>query len=122
MFLKIGKKLAMQTIDLEDFNKVDLRIGTILKAEVFEKAKNPSYKIWVDLGPDLGVKKSSAQVTTHYSLSDLIGKQVLCVCNLKPRQIADFMSEVLITGFTSNVGGIFLATSDVLVPNGARLH
>ena len=112
----------MQTIDLEDFNKIDLRIGTILKAEVFEKAKKPAYKIWVDLGPDLGIKKSSAQVTVHYSLADLPGKQVRCVCNFQPRQIADFMSEVLITGFTSNDGGIFLATSDLPVPNGARLH
>lgn len=112
----------MQTIDLEDFNKIELRIGTILKAELFEKARKPAYKIWVDLGPDLGIKKSSAQVTVHYSLADLPGKQVICVCNFQPRQIADFMSEVLITGFTSNVGGIFLATSDVLVPNGARLH
>jgi tRNA-binding protein len=122
MPLKIGKKLAMQTIDLEDFNKIELRIGTILKAELFEKAKKPAYKIWVDLGPELGVKKSSAQVTVHYSLADLPGKQVLCVCNLEPRQIADFMSEVLITGFSSQEGGIFLATSDVPAPNGARLH
>ncbi|MBS4071549.1 MAG: tRNA-binding protein [Algoriphagus sp.] len=112
----------MQTIDLEDFNKIELRIGTIQRAELFEKAKKPAYKIWVDLGPDLGVKKSSAQVTVHYSLSDLPGKQVLCVCNLKPRQIADFMSEVLITGFSSSEGGIFLATSDLPAPNGARLH
>jgi tRNA-binding protein len=122
MFLKIGKKRTMQTIDLEDFNKIELRIGTIQKAELFEKAKKPAYKIWVDLGPDLGIKKSSAQITTLYSLSDLPGKQVLCVCNLEPRQIADFMSEVLITGFSSLEGGIALATSDLPVPNGARLH
>ena len=112
----------MQTIDLEDFNKIDLRIGTILKAEVFEKAKKPAYKIWVDLGPDLGIKKSSAQLTVHYQPEDLLGKQVLCVCNLAPRQVADFMSEVLITGFSSTEGGIWIATADQPVPNGAPLH
>jgi tRNA-binding protein len=122
MFLKIGKKLAMQTIDLEDFNKIELRIGTVIQAEKFDKARKPSYKIWIDLGPDLGVKKSSAQVTVHYSPSQLIGKQVICVCNFKPRQIADFMSEVLVTGFSDADGGIVLATSDLPAPNGAKLH
>lgn len=112
----------MQTIDLEDFNKIDLRIGTVIKTELFEKAKKPAYKIWIDLGPELGIKKSSAQVTQHYKSSDLLGKQVVCVCNLKPRQIADFMSEVLVTGFTAENGGIILAGSDQPVPNGQRLH
>jgi tRNA-binding protein len=122
MFLKIGKKRTMQTIDLEDFNKIELRIGTVIKAEVFDKAKKPAYKIWIDLGPEIGIKKSSAQVTVHYSPSELLGKQVLCVCNFKPRQIADFMSEVLVTGFSDSEGGIILATSDLAAPNGARLH
>jgi tRNA-binding protein len=122
MFLKIGKKLAMQTIDLEDFNKIELRIGTVIQAEKFDKARKPSFKIWIDLGPELGVKKSSAQVTVHYSPSQLIGKQVICVCNFKPRQIADFMSEVLVTGFSDANGGIVLATSDLPAPNGAKLH
>jgi tRNA-binding protein len=112
----------MQTIDLEDFNKIDLRIGTVIKTELFEKAKKPAYKIWIDLGPELGIKKSSAQVTQHYKSSDLLGKQVVCVCNLKPRQIADFMSEVLVTGFTAENGGIILAGADQPVPNGQRLH
>jgi tRNA-binding protein len=112
----------MQTIDMEDFSKIDLRVGTIIQAEVFEKAHKPAYKIWIDLGNDLGVKKSSAQVRDLYLPEDLIGRQVLCVCNFKPRQIADFMSEVLVTGFTSNEGGIVLASVERTVPNGAKLH
>ena len=112
----------MQTIDIEDFNKIDLRVGTIVRVEKFEKARNPAYKIWIDLGEELGTKKSSAQVTFHYSPDDLIGKQVICVCNFKPRQIADFMSEVLVTGFTSEAGGIVISTVERPVSNGAKLH
>lgn len=112
----------MQTIDIEVFNKIEMRIGTITKVELFEKAKKPAYKIWIDLGEELGIRKSSAQVIAYYQSSDLLGKQVICVCNLKPRQIADFMSEVLVTGFTSEIGGVVLAVSDLPVPNGQRLH
>ena len=112
----------MQTIDLEDFKKIDFRVGTVLRVEVFEKARKPAYQVWVDLGPELGIKKSSAQLTVHYSPEELLGKQVLCICNLAPRQVADFMSEVLSTGFTSVEGGIHIATSDRQVPNGSYLH
>ena len=112
----------MQTIDLEDFKKIDFRVGTVLRVEPFEKARKPAYQVWVDLGPELGIKKSSAQLTVHYQAEDLVGKQVLCVCNLAPRQVADFMSEVLITGFSSVEGGIWIATADQPVPNGACLH
>ena len=112
----------MQTIALEDFKKIDFRVGTVLRVEPFEKARKPAYQVWVDLGPELGIKKSSAQLTVHYQPEDLVGKQVLCVCNLAPRQVANFLSEVLITGFSSAEGGIWIATSDQPVPNGAPLH
>nr|WP_091692920.1 tRNA-binding protein [Algoriphagus locisalis] len=112
----------MQTIDFKDFDKIELRIGTILRVEHFEKAKKPAYKIWVDLGEKYGVKKSSAQVTAHYSPENLIGRQVVCVCNFPPRQIADFMSEILITGFSDDEGNIVLTSVERPVPNGAKLH
>jgi len=112
----------MQTIDHKDFDKIELRVGTIMKVERFEKAHKPSYKIWVDLGEELGLKKSSAQVTFHYTPKALIGRQVVCVCNFAPRQIADFMSEILVTGFSDGEGNIILTSVERTVPNGARLH
>lgn len=111
----------MQTIDFNDFHRIDIRIGTIIKVENFDKARKPSYKVWVDLG-ELGVKKSSAQITDHYNPDSLIGKQVICVCNFAPRQIADFMSEVLITGFDDGTGKVILATSERIAPNGSKLY
>ncbi|MFC3416555.1 tRNA-binding protein [Algoriphagus hitonicola] len=112
----------MQTIDFEDFDKIDLRVGTIVQVENFEKARKPAYKIWVDFGSDFGIKKSSAQVTALYSKEELMGRQVICVVNFKPRQIADFMSEVLITGFSDPDGNIVLSSTERQVPNGAKLH
>ncbi|WP_194973408.1 tRNA-binding protein [Aquiflexum lacus] len=111
----------MQTIDFIDFQRIDFRIGTIIRVEKFDKARKPAYKLWVDLG-ELGIKKSSAQITDLYTSDMLLGKQVICVCNFAPKQIADFMSEVLVTGFDDGNRQIILATSDKLVPNGAKLH
>lgn len=112
----------MQTIDYKDFQRIEFRVGTIIDVKVFEKAHKPSYKIWVDLGMEIGIKKSSAQLTTLYSPEDLILKQVVCVCNFAPRQIADFMSEILITGFDSEQGGVVISTVERQVPNGSRLY
>ena len=107
-------------ITIEDFNKIDFRVGTIVQAEVFKEAKNPAYKVHVDLG-DMGVKKSSAQITKLYNPEDLIGKQVLCVVNFKPMQIGPMKSEVLITGFELEEGKVVLSTTDQKIPNGLKL-
>lgn len=104
----------------EDFMKLDIRVGTVVSAKVFEKAKKPAYQLQVDFGEEIGVKKSSAQITDHYSTDDLIGKQVLAAVNFPPRQIADFMSEVLVLG-TYSEGGVVLITPDKPVKNGDKL-
>lgn len=92
----------------EDFLKLDIRVGEIVKAEVFEKAKIPAYKLWVDFGDEIGVKRSSAQITECYSIEELIEKQVMGVVNFPPRQIADFMSEVLVLGTYSEQGVVLM--------------
>ena len=108
----------MATFD--DFMKLDIRVGTIAEAKVFAKARKPAYQLLVDFGDDIGLKKSSAQITNHYQPEELVGKQVLAVLNFPPRQIADFMSEVLVLG-TYSEGGVVLITPDKAVKNGDKL-
>lgn len=108
----------MATFD--DFMKLDIRVGTIVSAKNFEKARKPAYQLEVDFGEELGVKKSSAQITDHYAAEELIGKQVLAVVNFPPRQIANFFSEVLVLG-TYSEGGVVLIRPDKPVKNGDKL-
>ena len=110
--------MTMATFD--DFMKLDIRVGTIVEAQVFQKARRPAYQLRVDFGEELGVKKSSAQITDHYTPEELIGRQVLAVVNFPPRQIADFMSEVLVLGSYSE-GGVVLIAPDKPVKNGDKL-
>ena len=110
------------TIDFDDFLKVDVRVGTIVKAEAFPEARKPAFKLWVDFGPPLGVKKSSAQVTRHYALEALVGRQVAAVVNFPPRQIGKFMSEILVLGFPDGEGEVVMIGPDRPVPNGGRLY
>ena len=111
----------MNYINWNDFQKVDIRAGTITKVVNFPEAIKPAYKIWVDLGNELGIKKSSAQLTDLYKPEQLIGKQVICVVNFPDKQIGPFTSEILITGFPNEQKQVVLASIEQSVPNGARL-
>lgn len=112
----------MNIISYEEFSKVELRSGTIIKAEQFERAKKPAYKVWVDFGPTIGVLQTSAQITIHYSPEELIGKSVVGCVNLGEKNIAGFLSQFLLVGFSDENDAICLMTVDKKVPNGNKLH
>lgn len=109
------------TISYEDFEKVELRSGTIVKAEPFERAKKPAYKVWVDFGPQIGILQTSAQITIHYTPETLIGRNVIGCINLGEKNIAGFLSQFLLVGFLDENGAVCLATVDGKVPNGQKL-
>ncbi|MEQ8585467.1 MAG: tRNA-binding protein [Thalassobaculaceae bacterium] len=109
-------------IGYDDFLKVDIRVGTVVDAQPFPEARKPAIKLWIDFGGSIGVKKTSAQITVHYTPEDLIGRQVAAVVNFPPRQIGPFMSEVLTLGFTDENGAVVLVGPSAKVPNGGRLH
>ena len=112
---------AAQTISFDDFLKVDVRVGTIVEAEDFPEARKPAYRMLIDFGPEIGIKKSSAQITVHYALDGLVGRQIAAVVNFPPRQIGPIMSEVLTLGFPDENGEVVLLAIDKPVANGARL-
>jgi tRNA-binding protein len=111
----------MTKITYDDFAKVDIRIGTIVDAEPFPEARKPAFKLRVDFGAEIGVRKSSAQIAVHYKPEALIGKQVAAVVNFPPRQIGPFMSEVLVLGFPDANGAVVLFSPDLKIPDGGRL-
>lgn len=111
----------MKKISWQDFEKVELRVGTIIEADDFPEARKPAYKLLVDFGPDIGIKKSSAQITHHYTKEQLIGKQIVGVVNFPEKQIGPFMSQCLVTGFYNESGNVVLAVPDKKIENGKKL-
>lgn len=112
----------MSEISFDDFLKVDVRVGTVLRAEAYPEARKPAIKLWIDFGDEIGEKKTSAQITAHYTPEALVGRQVMAVVNFPARQIGKFMSEVLVLGLPDENGQIVLIGPDHPVPFGGRLH
>ena len=112
---------AAQVATIEDFEQLEIRVGTIIDAQPFPEARRPAFKLWIDFGSELGVKRSSAQITVHYKLDQLIGRQVLAVVNFAPRQIGPFVSEVLTLGVPDEEGAVVLLRPDFKVPDSGRM-
>lgn len=112
----------MAEIAFDDFMKVDIRVGTVVRSEVFPEARKPALKLWVDFGGEIGERKTSAQITAHYTAETVLGRQVMAVVNFPPRQIGPFMSEVLVLGLPDAAGEIVLLSPDQPVPDGGRMH
>jgi tRNA-binding protein len=110
------------TISYDTFAAVDIRVGTVVKAEAFPTARKPAIKLWIDFGPEVGERKSSAQITRHYTPDTLVGRQVAAIVNLPPRQIGTFISSVLVLGFPDADGEVVLIAPDLSVPNGGPLY
>ncbi len=112
----------MKKIEWNDFEQVELRVGTITKAEEFPEARCPAYKLTIDFGEEIGTRRSSAQITEHYTVKTLIGRQIVAVVNFPPKQIGPFMSECLVTGFMDKDNAVVLAVPDKICENGSKLH